>query len=228
MRYFAKATVVSALTMLLFLGGYRLLMPHKAEKSVVTMSRPGEIGEEIAAMQERLEALGYDVSVTGVYDLMTSEAVRQFQTDRGIDPSGVANAETMYRLGLMVSLDDLRKYEERRFLASTIDAVCPDGSYLVKVALAGLLWNRQKSVGFPDTLPDVVFGEPQFREAWHYDYQKEPTAEAWSAVRDAANGMSPCPDALYYYRRGEEDAFLSTLKTVFKNGRYLFAAPPAE
>ncbi len=228
MRYFARSLVASVIVMLTLIGGYRLVMKPHDEPAKATMSRPGDMGEETVTVQRRLCELGYEVEVTGVYDLMTADAVRRFQESRGIDASGVVNAETMYRLGLAVSLADLRLYEERRFLASSLDAVCSDASYLTKVAMAGLLWKRLASVGFPDELPAVVFGDPQFRDALLHDYSKEPSAEAWQAVRDGANGMSPCPEALYFYRKGEDNAFLVRLKIVFKNGTYIFAAPPAE
>jgi peptidoglycan hydrolase-like protein with peptidoglycan-binding domain len=227
MKYFAHMLTVSCLAMLTLIGGYRLLATPKAGESKPTMSHPGDTGEEIVTVQLRLAELGYEVSVTGVYDLVTAAAVKRFQEETGIDASGVANAETMYRLGLSVSLADLTRYEERRFLASTIDAACPEASYLTKVALAGLLFKRKDAIGFPDSLPDVVFGEPHLRQALLHNYSKEPSSDAWRAVRDAAEGMSPCPDALYFYRKGEGDDFLITLKTVFKNGVYIFAAPPA-
>ena len=229
MLYFSKALISSVLAVAMLLGLYGAFLPQDESGSAYpTMSRPGDLGEETVTLQMRLRELGYEITVTGVYDLMTAEAVLRFQESRGIDASGVANAETLYCLGLSVSLSDLTLYEERRFLASTLDAVCPDGTYLTKVALAGMLLRRMESTGFPDDAPRVVFSDPQLQGALLYDYSREPSAEAWQAVRHAANGMSPCPDALYFYRKGEGDEFLVTLPIVFKNGTYLFAAPPAE
>ncbi len=228
MKYFFKTAISAALLTLVLLGSYRLLLLKEAEEIHSVMGRPGDSGEEVADIQLRLKEYGYEVEVSGVYDLTTAEAVRRFQEDRGIDASGNANAETLYRLGLEIATDELALYEERRFVASSLDAICPDANYLVKVAMAGMILKRQIDSGFPDELPAVVFGEPQFRDAWLYDYSAEPSADAWRAVRDAANGMSPCPEALYYYRKGSGDTFLSGLAVVFKNGSYYFAAPPAE
>ncbi len=229
MRYFVKSLCTSAVLMLMLMAGYCFFMPNDEKEMKTVMGRPGDSGEEVVLIQTRLREYGYDVGeVTGVYDLSTAEAVRRFQEDYGLDVSGNVNAETMYRLGFTVETETLCLYESRRFIASSVDAICPDATYLAKVALAGLILERQANVGFPDELPAVVFGEPQFRDALLYDYGKEPSADAWRAVRDAANGMSPCPDALYFYRKGNEDRFLTQLNIVFKNGTYYFAAPPAE
>jgi peptidoglycan hydrolase-like protein with peptidoglycan-binding domain len=212
----------------IIMGFYGILPSSKGDTDLPVMGLPGDRSEEIAAIQGRLLSYGYDVGeINGILDLSTSEAIRRFQEDHGLDVSGSANAETLYRLGLPIALDELCVYEERRFLASALDAVCADATYLTKVALAGLIFKRQAEIGFPDELTAVVFGEPQFRETLLYDFGSEPSAASWQAVRDAANGMSPCPDALYFYRKGHDDAFLARLKIVFKNGIYYFAAPPA-
>lgn len=210
------------------MGFYGILPSPQRETDVPVMGLPGDRSDEIAAIQGRLASYGYHFGeINGILDLPTAEAIRRFQEDHGLDISGIANAETLYRLGLPIALDDLCIYEERRFLASTLDAVCADATYLTKVALAGLIFNRKSEIGFPDELTAIVFGEPQFREALLYDFGSEPSAASWQAVRDAANGMSPCPEALYFYRKGQDDDFLSRLKIVFKNGIYYFTVPPA-
>ncbi len=224
LKILLSVTVMTAFVM----GIYRLIPSEERSGTQSVMGLPGDRSEEISAIQLRLSEYGYRIEeINGILDLTTAEAIKQFQEDHGLAVSGNANAETMYRLGLEVQLDALCLYEERRFLASTLDAVCSDASYLTKVALAALLLKRQDDVGFPDELTAVVFGEPQFRETLLYDYAAEPSADAWRAVRDAVNGMSPCPEALYFYRKGHDDAFLSSLTIVFKNGTYCFAAPPA-
>jgi len=229
MRKYLQILLSVGVVTAIIMGFYGIMPSHKGETDMPVMGLPGDRSDEIASIQCRLVSYGYDVGeINGVLNLTTAEAIRRFQEDHGLDVSGSANAETLYRLGLPIALDDLCIYEERRFLASTLDAVCADATYLTKVALAGLIYNRKSEIGFPDELTGIVFGEPQFREALLYDYDSEPSAASWQAVRDAANGMSPCPDALYFYRKGRDDDFLSRLKIVFKNGTYYFTAPPAE
>ncbi len=227
MSYGIKMLVLSALLVAILTGGYRLLGEPDSEELPV-MGRPGDSGEEIVAIQNRLTELGYGVGKAGVLDLATAEGLRQFQEDHGLVATGHANAETVYRLGLTVDQEDLCRYEEQRFLAQTLDAVCPKSTYLCRVALAGVILARREAGGFPNDLGAIVFGEPELSAVWSYDFTVEPSSDAWRAVRDAQNGLSPCPDALYYYRSDSRDPFFRELTPVFRNGTYCFAAPPAE
>jgi peptidoglycan hydrolase-like protein with peptidoglycan-binding domain len=49
-------------------------------------------GGDIARAQERLRALGYDVAVTGVADGPTQRAVKAFQAEKGVLPTGAIDA----------------------------------------------------------------------------------------------------------------------------------------
>lgn len=58
----------------------------------------GDDGDDVALIQQRLNALGYNVGAAdGDFGSETKEAVRSFQRDRGLDPDGVVGAQT-YRL----------------------------------------------------------------------------------------------------------------------------------
>jgi murein L,D-transpeptidase YcbB/YkuD len=60
---------------------------------------PGQRGPEVVALRDRLVAMGYiDRSATEVYDAVIERAVRRFQSDHGLDPSGVAGASTLAAL----------------------------------------------------------------------------------------------------------------------------------
>ncbi len=65
---------------------------------VATM-RPGDKGEPVSTLQQRLLTAGqYLVTVTGVYDTVTTAAVRAFQAQRGLKTDGIAGAETQAAL----------------------------------------------------------------------------------------------------------------------------------
>ena len=71
----------------------------------------GNRGEKVRQLQEKLIYLGLlgPESMTGVYDSDTAEAVRSFQRDEGLKPSGIANILTQRRLDEAVErrrLDD--------------------------------------------------------------------------------------------------------------------------
>lgn len=56
--------------------------------------RPGESGEDVAALQQDLTTLGYPVEPGGYYDEATTERVRQFQSDAGLEVDGVTGQTT--------------------------------------------------------------------------------------------------------------------------------------
>jgi peptidoglycan hydrolase-like protein with peptidoglycan-binding domain len=55
----------------------------------------GDTGAEVSDLQDRLYQLGYDLYGSGQYDTYTQEAVRRFQTDYGLEPTGVADDDTL-------------------------------------------------------------------------------------------------------------------------------------
>ena len=57
--------------------------------------RKGDRGDEVKALQERLNSLGYDCGeADGVFGTRTKNAVVRFQTDHQLDPDGVVGRKT--------------------------------------------------------------------------------------------------------------------------------------
>ena len=57
--------------------------------------RKGDRGDEVKALQERLNALGYDCGdADGAFGTRTKNAVVRFQTDHQLDPDGVVGRKT--------------------------------------------------------------------------------------------------------------------------------------
>jgi murein L,D-transpeptidase YcbB/YkuD len=62
---------------------------------------PGETGEMVVALRDRLTAMGYlRRSVTAVYDADITRAVQRFQIDHGLTADGVAGAGTITALNV--------------------------------------------------------------------------------------------------------------------------------
>ncbi|MBC9783948.1 peptidoglycan-binding protein [Heliobacterium chlorum] len=59
----------------------------------------GATGEDVQRLQRLLDAAGYPVTVTGVFDQATLNALRTFQSEVGINPTGRADLETWLALG---------------------------------------------------------------------------------------------------------------------------------
>ena len=55
----------------------------------------GSSGEIVLQMQHRLAQLGYVVSATGTFDNLTGRAVSQFQTNVGVEPTGIADQDLL-------------------------------------------------------------------------------------------------------------------------------------
>ncbi len=107
--------------------------------------RPGNTGEAVRDLQRRLAALGYEVepSEHGEFGPLTSRAVREFQTRRGLHVDGVCGVETWnalvesgFRLGdrmlyfrhPMVRGDDVAELQ-RQLNALGFDAGREDGIF---------------------------------------------------------------------------------------------------
>lgn len=77
----------------LFLVAICILSSAGAEEDLPTL-RYNRKGDAVVALQERLTELGYyTFRVTGVYQENTQKAVREFQADNGLEPTGVADAD---------------------------------------------------------------------------------------------------------------------------------------
>ncbi|MEW6497680.1 MAG: peptidoglycan-binding protein [Cyanobacteriota bacterium] len=60
----------------------------------------GDRGEEVTAVQQRLQQLGYyKTTVTGYFGSLTKEAVIQFQQAKGLVPDGIVGANTLAAMG---------------------------------------------------------------------------------------------------------------------------------
>jgi peptidoglycan hydrolase-like protein with peptidoglycan-binding domain len=57
--------------------------------------REGNTGTRVCRLQRALAILDYDVSPDGVFGPGTTEAVRRFQADRGLDSDGVVGPQTV-------------------------------------------------------------------------------------------------------------------------------------
>ncbi|MCX7780915.1 MAG: NlpC/P60 family protein [Negativicutes bacterium] len=56
--------------------------------------REGDVGNDVAQIQSRLNALGYQVAVDGDFGPATTAAVKAFQKDRGLEADGIIGAMT--------------------------------------------------------------------------------------------------------------------------------------
>lgn len=81
---------------------------------LLQLSQPFSRGDDVAELQIRLNALGFDAGKQdGIFGPRTAHALTRFQTDLGIEPDGIAGHETV------IALDRLRLVTKRGFGART-------------------------------------------------------------------------------------------------------------
>ncbi|MFV0425408.1 MAG: peptidoglycan-binding protein [Beutenbergiaceae bacterium] len=73
---------------------------------------PGSSGEGVRTVQENLIALGFDLDADGVYGDQTEAAVRQFQTDAGLEADGRVGPATAQALNEAVAAANETPVEE--------------------------------------------------------------------------------------------------------------------
>lgn len=88
------------------------------EQAKYRILRLGDTGSDVKALQEKLIEIGYKISkATGNYGRQTKNAVQNFQKDKDIDTSGVADLETLnaiFGTNYSVKISDALSVEDGR------------------------------------------------------------------------------------------------------------------
>ena len=124
--------------------------PSAGQNSLPVVSQFGSQSEEVTQIQIRLKSWGYfSGSVTGYYGSQTTDAVKQFQKQHGLSPSGIADQKTLELIGLpsgsgassgSISESDLQ------LLARIISAEARGEPYIGQVAVGAVVLNRVESL----------------------------------------------------------------------------------
>lgn len=72
---------------------------------ILKLTTPLMQGEDVENLQLELQALGYyKGSITGYYDAMTQQSVRQFQSDHRLNADGVVDEPTWYQMARQIEM----------------------------------------------------------------------------------------------------------------------------
>lgn len=187
--------------MILFLLVLLLLLTFSG--SVSSLSRMGSTGKEVKDIQTALKKKGYPIgTVDGIYGIKTKNAVIAFQRDVGISVDGVAGKETLKALGIEGDSDNSYgdySSADYELLARIISAESRGEPYLGQVAVGAVVLNRIEHPSFPDTLSGVVYQNGAFSCLYDGQFHEEIADSAYTAARDALNGLDPSGGAIYYY-----------------------------
>ena len=100
----------------------------------------GTSGRTVALIQERLKGLGYyPKEIDGIFGAYTYYALTAFQADGGMAPNGIAERETLEKLGIKtVRADENDIYA----LAGFIGRNAGGEPYAAQVAVGAVVMNR--------------------------------------------------------------------------------------
>lgn len=150
--------------------------------------RIGDQGSDVAEIQGQLASLGYDVAADGDFGPATAEAIKSFQSDRGLDADGLVGPST-YSALMGRSMPEVSRgsnYISRRVVASSMNYIgvpyvfggtSPSGfdcsGYVRYVfASAGIYLPRtadaQYEVGMPISSSELVPGDLVFFSTYEY------------------------------------------------------------
>ncbi len=192
--------------------------------TVGALSKMGSTGKEVSEIQSKLKEWGYyGGAVDGIFGTATRNAVVAFQKANGLTADGIVGSKTLAAMG--ISQGSSYKSADYELLARIISAEARGESYLGQVAVGAVILNRVEHPSFPDTVSGVVYQNGAF--SCLYDGQfYEPIADsAYSAARDAINGLDPSGGAIYYYNPA-----VATNKWIFSRpiittiGRHVFCS----
>lgn len=180
-----------------------IMLISLCEVSVSGLSKVGSRSEEVRAVQESLKNKGYyDYTVDGIFGTRTRSAVISFQKDNGLNPDGIAGEKTLKALGVSGTAgNSYGGYSSSDYdlLARIISAEARGEDYLGQVAVGAVILNRIEHPSFPDTLSGVIYQKGAFSCLNDGQFYEPVSDSAYSAARDAINGLDPSGGAIYYY-----------------------------
>ena len=172
-------------------------------------------GSEVSKLQQELKKLGYyNISIDGIFGIVTENAVINFQKDNKLIIDGIAGKQTQNALynksttvsrGTSTLRSSSRNYsdEDLLWLARIIEAEASGESYEGKVAVGNVILNRVDSKEFPNTIYGVIFeyykNIPQFSPVAEGTIYNKPSEESIKAAKDALNGVRPVGNSTYFF-----------------------------
>lgn len=190
------------------------------------LSKIGSRGEEVTQIQTKLKSLGYYTgNVDGVFGAATQNAVRKFQRDYGLTVDGIAGANTLRALGISSGGNNFYSSADYELLARTISAEARGEPYSGQVAVGAVILNRVEHPSFPSSVSGVIYQSGAFSCLYDGQFYEPVASSAYSAARDALNGMDPSGGAIYYYNPvTATNKWIRSRPVITTIGRHVFCS----
>ena len=164
-------------------------------------SAMGSRGSEVRNIQQRLKNWDYyKGTVDGIYGTKTKKAVIAFQKNHKITADGICGPKTLELIGLPTGKNNSSySSSDYQLLARLISAEARGEPYSGQVAVGAVVLNRVEHPSFPNSISGVIYQLGAFSCLYDGQFNKPVSDSAYSAARDALNGMDPSGGAIYYF-----------------------------
>lgn len=164
-------------------------------------SAMGSRGNEVRKIQQRLKNWDYyKGTVDGIYGTKTKKAVIAFQKNHNITADGICGPKTLELIGLPTGKNNSSySSSDYQLLARLISAEARGEPYSGQVAVGAVVLNRVEHPSFPNSISGVIYQSGAFSCLYDGQFNKPVSDSAYSAARDALNGLDPSGGAIYYF-----------------------------
>ncbi len=202
--------------------GLLTLVPQKGDMAVY--SQQGSSGREVEEIQKVLQEWGlFKGEVTGYFGTATESALKQYQKTNGLPVTGVADDETLKKMGITIGQMPNATDANINLLARIISAEGRGESYVGQVAIGAVICNRIEHPSFPDTLQGVIYQNGEFTAIVDGQFNEPVSESAYYAARDALAGWDPTGGCAYYFNpKKTSDEFMHSKEVVKIIGDHYF------
>lgn len=190
---------------------------------VFALSKMGSTGQEVKQIQTVLKQKGYYFgNIDGIFGTATRTAVRNFQKANALTVDGIVGKKTLAKLGISGS-GNSSSSADYTLLARLISAEARGESYVGQVAVGAVVLNRVEHPSFPDTVSGVIYQKGAFSCLDDGQFYEPVSDSAYSAARDALNGVDPSGGAIYYYNpKKSTNKWILGRKIITTIGEHVF------
>lgn len=194
--------------------------------AVTALSSMGSRGNEVTEIQKKLKERSlYKGNIDGIYGSGTKDAVMKFQKQNGLAVDGIAGPQTLKKLGISIGTIPAASQSNVYLLARMISAEARGETYTGQVAVGAVILNRIEHPSFPDTLSGVLYQPGAFTAITDGQFNQPISDSAYSAARDALNGVDPCGGAIYYYNPDKTtNQWIRSRPVIKRIGKHLFCS----
>lgn len=214
---FFKITAVA-----LILCGVLAAIPK--EEPLAVYSKQGDSGREVEEIQKVLMEWGlFKGEITGYFGAATESALKAFQRNNGLSETGVADEETLKKMGITIGETPTATDANINLLARIISAEGRGESYVGQVAIGAVICNRIEHPSFPDSLQGVIFENGAFTAVVDGQFNEPVSESAYYAARDALAGWDPTGGCVYYFNpKKTGDEYMHSREVVKIIGDHYF------